>query len=412
MSIQEVAGKASTRRITTVTVVMSITLALLAAFAAGQLSRLFGFPRVIGQLVAGILLGFPLVRTAVFTPESTQIIETFSSVGLVMLLFLTGFELDTTQFRQTSRPSVLIAVSAAIVPFIAGTVLGRLFSFSWVSSMILGGCLSVTAEGTKAALLIELKKIRSYLGNIMLTAGILDDAFEIFFLSAVVLLAGGAAADVALLPLKTVLFVLLVLAAMRVIPSLLRRIAPDGDGISLLAASIVTALLLAVVSEWLGFGAVIGAFLAGIAVQKVFVDGFPGKDHEDDLLRTLAFAFVVPFFFVNIGQYFDVSPLIHAPIFTFSVLAVAVLSKLLGTLLVAPLVSELSLRQLLLVGWGMNSRGVMELVIALIALKHGLISAELYSAIVCTAVLTTLFFPFVIRMMLKHDPGLMERRSV
>jgi Kef-type K+ transport system membrane component KefB len=123
--------------------------------------------------------------------------------------------------------------------------------------------------------------------------------------------------------------------------------------------------------------------------------------------KMLTLAFVVPFFFVNVGLKFSIETLfVNIPLLI-GTIAIAFIGKILGTLIVKPL-SNLSLKQLYYVGWAMNSRGAAELVIALLALQFHLITLEIFSALVIMAIITTFTFPFVLARGIKRNPGLME----
>jgi Kef-type K+ transport system membrane component KefB len=163
---------------------------------------------------------------------------------------------------------------------------------------------------------------------------------------------------------------------------------------------------MAVLSEFVGLGALLGAFIAGIILQKSFVTEKNRKIESKDL-RLFVFSFIIPFFFVNIGLHFDYHVFLHSLFLTGVIVVVAIIGKLLGTFLTKPFV-KLSWKQLHLIGWGMNSRGVMELIMAHIALSAGLIPESLYSAIVFMAIFTTVLFPFIFRKILKHNPQIMN----
>ena len=117
--------------------------------------------------------------------------------------------------------------------------------------------------------------------------------------------------------------------------------------------------------------------------------------------------FVVPFFFISIGIHFDFNSLIINPFLVLIIIAIAITGKLLGTFLVKPF-TKLSWKQLHLIGWGMNSRGAVELALVLIAFRSGLIPSELYSSLIVMALFTTLIFPFIIVSMIRKDPKLMD----
>jgi len=126
--------------------------------------------------------------------------------------------------------------------------------------------------------------------------------------------------------------------------------------------------------------------------------------------KLITLSFVVPFFFANVGINFDLTALFSNVGLLLVTLGIASVGKIAGTIMVKPL-SILNLKQLYYVGWGMNSRGAAELVIALIAMRYGLIPLEVFSALVAMSLITTLVFPLVLARGIRGNPGLMNRTS-
>ncbi|MCB9808623.1 cation:proton antiporter [Candidatus Peribacteria bacterium] len=386
---------------------LSLSLILFLAFTGGSLGKRFGYPRVIGQLIICLLFGIPIIRNLVLTDATESIVHTMSQFGVILLLFLTGFEIDIQQMRKSAGAAIAIAFFAAIVPFGVGIVVGRLLGYSTTTSLILGMCLSVTAEGTKAALLTEMKMIKTRVGSIMLEAGILDDIFEVLFLTTVLFLSETTATESsATFPLRIAAFIVIIFLAFRFVPRLIGLIEKTHDGVGLFSGTIGIGMIIAIASEAAGLGSILGAFIAGLLMQKSFLNQ-DDRMQEEQFLHILAFALVIPFFFAYIGLHMQFDAIIETPITTLIILVAAIFGKIGGTLIAFPF-TNLRFKQLLLIGWGMNSRGVMELVIAQIAFAHNLISQELYSIIVFVAVTTTVIFPFVIRHMVKQDEKIMN----
>jgi Kef-type K+ transport system membrane component KefB len=179
----------------------------------------------------------------------------------------------------------------------------------------------------------------------------------------------------------------------------------------LFAIVLIFILVLAALSESLNVGYLIGAILGGFLLQASMKN--ISKKNRNQLLnviKLIAMGFVVPFFFVNVGLTFDINTfLANIPMITIT-LVIATLGKIVGTLIVKP-VSSLSWKQLYYVGWGMNSRGAAELVIALIAVQYGLISPEIFSALVSMSLITTLILPPILARGIKHNPGLMDAKE-
>lgn len=389
---------------------LRLSLILFTAYIGGSLGKKFGYPRVIGQLVVCMLFGITAIRETLLTTQVDSVVQTMSQFGVILLLFLTGFEIDLTQIRKSAVEAIVISVLGALVPFCIGMIVGYMLGFDRVTSLVLGMCLSVTAEGTTAALLAEMNMIKTKVGSILLEVGILDDIFEVLFLTTVIFLSQGTADignTLTAIPLRIIVFVLVLLLAVRYIPRFVQFLEKNHDGVGLFSGTIGIMLIAAIASEYAGLGSLIGAFIAGMLMQKSFLQR-KDRAEEERLLHILSFGLVIPFFFAFIGLNMQFGTLFEAPLITLVIVTAALFGKIGGTLLAYPF-TKLSFKQLHLIGWGLNSRGVMELVIAQIAVSHGLITSQLYSIIVFVAITTTVLFPFVIRSMVASDPKIMTR---
>jgi Kef-type K+ transport system membrane component KefB len=284
---------------------------------------------------------------------------------------------------------------------------GIMLEFSLTTSFILGVALSITAEGTNLAILLQLKKLKSRVGSIIISAGMLNDIFGVIALSFILVLAHKSGLDsLALFPIKILAFIGIVWIASKVIPFALRHFEKKRKEVAMFNAVILVALIMAILSESLGLSSIVGAFVAGIILQNSF-ELRRDEKHEEHEMETLVFGFIIPFFFIHIALNLDYRSIIDYPILIFIVLIIAMFGKVIGVLLAKPF-SNLKWGQLLLIGWEMNSRGIIELIIANVALGAGLISTPLYSAIVLTAILTTLISPFIIKGILSKHPRIMR----
>ncbi|MBI3032706.1 cation:proton antiporter [Candidatus Woesearchaeota archaeon] len=386
----------------------SLTLIVIVLTVSLIMSELFyrlKYPRVIGQLVTGILFSFPLFK-AFLTQDFLLDIKFLSDMGIVFLLLLAGMEIDLKKFKKSEKDSVIIAVSCALLPFLLGVVLMKLLGFSNIIAVVVGASLALTAEGTKLIVLLEMKALRTRVGTIMVEAGILDDIFEIGFLALVLLLANGTAQEVSVFPLKLIFFIVIVVATYLYLPKLLRLIHKEHNPVAVFSTVLVIGLIIALVSEQFGLGPIIGAFIAGIIIQIADKD----KKEEHTIvneLKILTFALVIPFFFLNIGLHFDYTAILQNSWFVILVILVATIGKVLGAMAVTPL-TDLSLKQTHLIGWGMNSRGAVELIIAEIARSSGIISIKIYSAIVAMTIFTTLIFPIILKKTVQQNRNILK----
>ena len=370
------------------------------------------YPRIIGPILTGIILGIGPIGDYIRRAESQ--ISFLSELSIIFLLFLAGLEINISKFKKASKDATLIAFFSAALPFIMGFFsviilynVGILSgSDQYLVATIVGACMALTAEGTSLAMLIEMNALNTRIGTIILGAGILDDIFEVFFISAFLIFINETS-NLLFLPISIFVFVIVILLIWKLVPWLIRFIQKEDSRISTVSTFIVITFFMASLASLFGFSPLIGAFIGGIIIQLS-----TGNREEERMnieeLKVLTFSLIVPFFFINIGLHFDFTSILAHPVLTLIVLAVAVTSKIFGALIITPFTS-LSLRQTHLVGWAMNARGAMELVILELARMNGLISLNIYSAIVIMTIITTLIFPVIFKTIVGKDATILNK---
>ncbi len=390
-----------------------IPVILLVAFVLGELFKRVGLPSVVGQIIAGISFGIPAFKNFLFGEDSTLLIIDFmATLGVLLLLFLAGLEINIEKVKETSRDSILISFTSALIPFTLGFAFIMVFfpEYGILTALIFGGGLMVTSEGTKVKVLMDLNSLNTRLGAVMLAAGAIDDIFEVLFLSIVVVMAkGGGLTELAVVPLEMVAFIVIAFVSFKILHKVLHQMDKTvGEETELFSVVMIFILVLAALSESLNVGYLVGAIIGGFLLQ-LSMKGISRRHRRDlvNVVKLVALGFIVPFFFVNVGLLLDVTTLFtNIPLIAATVI-IAFFGKMLGSVIVKPF-SGLSLKQLYYVGWAMNSRGAAELVIALIAIQSGLIPPEIYSALVATSLITTLVFPPILARGIKNNPDLME----
>lgn len=329
--------------------IVTIIVVLLISCLFTLLAKKLKISTVVALIFSGLIVGFPFIKKVIVEPN-TQFIFGLGDIALLCLMFLAGLESSWRAIYSERKDAVLIAIFAALVPFLLGFIIFMMMGFSLLVSSIIGICMSITAEATKARVLLELKKLRTKVGAAMMGAGIIDDILGLF------------------------LFIFI---------TYLFKVAYLKEDILITGAII--------------------SFFIGILVQKNIGRKNPIiKFTEKSLLLV-----IVPFFFISMGLHFDLNSLFINPYLLVIIIAVAIIGKIMGTFLTKPF-TKFSWKQLHLIGWGMNSRGAVELALALIAFRGALISVELYSSLVIMALTTTLMFPFIITKMIKKEPQLMN----
>lgn len=391
-----------------------------------ELMRRLGQPAIIGELLAGIVLGptilghfWPELFILAFPQDVAQfhLLEVFSWYGMILLLLLTGLETDLTVVRTIGRAAVFTSLGGLLVNFTAGGTLGWLLPDRYlvdpstrpIFAAFLATAMAITAMPVIAKILIDLGMIRRNLGVTILSAGVIDDTVGWMVLSVI---AGIAAAGVfsAGKLVWTLVGLVAFLVAMRyvVYPVFRRTVSYVNEKVELAGADLTLIMVLtlaaAAATEAIGIHAVFGAFVAGILVRQV-PRVRSGALHALELFVLSALS---PIFFAFVGLKVDLWALSgwQLPVL---VIAVAMLGKLVGCYTGARL-GGLSHWEGIAIGSGMNARGAMELIVALIGLSLGILTEELYTTIVLLAVVTSFVAPVLLRLVIPKLPLTSEEK--
>jgi Kef-type K+ transport system membrane component KefB len=330
----------------------TLIICVLSSFVFTWLAKRLNASVIIGLITAGLVLGSSYLQAVVIEPNQDAVVL-LGDVGLIFLMFLTGMEVSWSNFRKEGRDAAVISLSAALTPFFLSVVVFYLvFGFPLLVALTIGISMSITAEAANARVMLELGKLKTRIGSLIVGAGLLDDVLGIALFVAV----GYAFAENILTREFMVLFIS------------------------------------------------IAAFFAGILVNHLAVRRQPGLETR---LEGAFLSLIVPFFFISMGIDFSLQSLTLSPLLAAATLAVAIAGKIAGSMLAKPAVN-LGMKQLYLVGWGMNARGAIGLAIAFIAFKAGLLDTGVYSALVIMSLATTLIFPFFLKRIIRGDPGIME----
>ena len=377
---------------------------LVAARLVGRAVGFIGQPRVVGEMLAGIMLGpsllgwvAPGLFHSLFPPGSLGFLSALSQIGLVFFMFLVGLELDLTLLRGQGRVAVVTSHASIIAPFFMGAVLA-LFLYPRLSddgvsftafALFLGAAMSVTAFPVLARMLTERGILRTRLGTVAVAAAAVDDVTAWCILAVVIVVVRAAEATIPL-PFMlggTLLYVGLMLTVVRWALRRLEHALERRGGLSQDIVAIVVFLVLA--SAWtterLGVHAVFGAFLAGVVMPRDEQLVRPLLDRFHDLMVIL----FLPLFFAFTGLRTSVD-LISGELWIYFalIIAVAVLGKLGGSALAAR-TTGMSWRDSWAIGTLMNTRGLMELVVLNVGFDIGVISPALFAMMVLMALVTT-----------------------
>jgi Kef-type K+ transport system membrane component KefB len=380
-----------------------LELAVIIAFAKtlGYISTRLDQPAVLGEIVAGLILGPSFINLQglpfLDSPHLGETISELAELGVILLMFLAGLEADLVQMRKAGKVVLLAGVLGVLVPLVMGTATALPFGYELAPALGIGLLLTATSVSISAQTLLELGVLRSREGVALLGAAVVDDVLAIVLLSLFVALAGGSgggAGSVLLLLGRVILFaVVFGVLGWFLIPLFLDKLdqLPISQGV--LAGAVVLALIFAWAAEVVGSVAMItGSFMAGVLAGRSAVHHrvFEG-------VSALTYGFFVPIFFVNIGLHANIWELRGSLIFvTLLLTVVAIISKVLGSGGGA-LLGGFSKGESLRLGIGMVSRGEVGLIIAQLLVAAAIVPEDTLTVAVIIVLITTLVTPPLLR---------------
>jgi Kef-type K+ transport system membrane component KefB len=393
---------------------------LSAALSLGELFRRVGQAAVIGEVTAGVLLGpsilgtlSPELSASLFPPSQTPLLGTVAWLGSVFLLLVAGIEVELATIRREVRVIVSTSLVSIVVPFGLG------FSFAmWLSegyptdpsrrllfALFLATALSISAIPLIAKILMDLKLLKSALGQTVMGCAVINDLVG-WMLFAIILTmitgsAGGQASPVriAVLTLGFSFATLTIgkYVAQRLFAALHLR---DFPSEAILGVAVLAAFFCAGVTQWLGIHAIFGAFLAGLMI------GETGEiiNNTRETLRNVAFYVFSPIFFASMGLRADFVAGFDAFLVA-CVIGLSCIGKLSGAILGATFAGKTH-RQALAIGFGLLPQGAMGMILAFLALQYTLINERVFVALVVSAITTSMLAAPLIRWAAKGiDPA-------
>jgi len=395
-----------------------ILVATVLARLAGELMERVGQLPLLGEILAGALLG--VLITYAF-PQFFEVIHvdkfhTVSSLGMFFLMLMAGMEIDAKELARVSKEGASVAAGGVLIPLGLGYLLGQLLipesEYRFVQSFLLGVVLSITAVPALTRVLDELGQLNTRLGNVIINAAVIDDIVGLFLLAILTpMISGGglpSAGDLGWLAAKVLGFFGIAVVTGKFLMPHIGRLSRKSRYVEIdFSVALIVALTFGIGAEYAGMHFIIGALVAGLFLQENAF-GQNAKTLENKV-SGVTLGFLAPIFFVSIGLNVDLSALSSDPLFVTTLIAIAIASKLLGCGIPARL-SGFSLRESMAIGMGMNGRGAVEIIVATIALNSGIFSkpeptptrvSALFSSIVIMAVVTTVIVPLVMKPLLR-----------
>ncbi|GLW08231.1 sodium:proton antiporter [Microtetraspora sp. NBRC 13810] len=378
---------------------LDLVIVLTAARLFGALAKRLGQPPVIGEIVAGIILGptllGPWLGDELFGPDMRPPLQALANVGLVLFMFVVGLELDQKLVRGKGRLAATVAAGSTLLPFVLGLVLalalaedhanGRTLPFV----LFMGAAMAATAFPVLARILTDRGMHRTTLGGLSLASAAVIDVLAWTVLAVVVAIAGAGEAEGQWMVLLAVPYALVMFFVVR---PLLARLVPAFERAGRLTPGLLSIVLIGLLAsswltEWMHVHFIFGAFLFGAMMPREAAERL---NHEIlERLEHLAVLLLLPMFFVVAGLNVNLRELDVSSVGTLAaILAVAIGGKLIGSYAAAR-TQRLPNRQSWALATLLNTRGLTEIVILTVGLQRGVLDEELYSLMVVMALVTT-----------------------
>ncbi|HEX76625.1 MAG TPA: cation:proton antiporter [Dehalococcoidia bacterium] len=393
--------------------ILAFAIILLAARIGGEIAqRYLKQPAVLGELAAGmvispfalggllhdpIILNLAILRGAFGLYEFSPL-EIISEIAVISLLFVAGVETDVKSFLKNSLSGSAVAFGGAILPFIFGLLvtMALYHDLGLAGWLFMGATLTATSIGVTVRMLIDMGRLTTKPGIIILVAAVVDDMIGIVILSIVLSMANTASLDM-LNTSKILLisfgawFALLITGVRwnRYISSYL--LAPFRKSGTLPIAALLIGFFVSYLVTLINLHPVVGAYLAGLI--------FAATAEKEEILEMTRpiMLFLAPFFFCYLGMQVQIPLLWAGATLAVALIAVAILGKIVGCYIPAKLVAKLGHRDAMIVGVGMVPRGEVGFIIAGVGLLAGAITRELFGVAVAVSIVTTLITPAMLK---------------
>ena len=377
-------------------VILSLFIMLAAAKIMAEVCERLRQPAVVGEILAGIVIGPSLLGWV----APSEVITILAEIGVIFLLFTVGLETKPQAIFKVGTRAVIVAVLGVIFPFIAGYFIAMWWDGSFVEAMFIGAALVATSVGITARVLGSMGLLDKQTSRIILGAAVIDDILGLIILSLVSSVSQESVSYAGLIKTAAAAILFTVFVAL-VGSKVLTRLSPAIQKLKVskpfFNIGLILCLGLSVASVYVGVAAIIGAFLAGMALAETTED-----NHKMHHLTSGVTEFLVPFFLVNIGMQLDLLVFKDMNVVVLAVIltVAAVITKFVGCGLGA---WGMAKREMAQIGIGMVPRGEVGIVVAQIGLGLGVINKNFFAAVLFMAVATTLIAPPFIKVLFAED---------
>ncbi|APW98640.1 sodium:proton exchanger [Halobiforma lacisalsi AJ5] len=380
--------------------ILSLLLVLTVAWIFGAIAERFGYPTMMGELFAGIAFGPALLGIL----QPSELLSVLAEFGVFILMVYVGMEVDLRELFRLGTQSLLIAFGAFVIPFGMGFAAGIWLDLSIGAALFLGLAMAATSLATKSRILADLELLDTRIANVLLGGALASDVGVLVVFAGVDSYVTAGAFDPAELGIIIAqaigFFAVTLVLGYRFLPVAWRTIERQRerygfvDRTTAFTFALLVSLLFAQLATLADLHMIIGGFMAGMFLRQSDVE--PGLyEHMHTVIYDLAMGLFAPVFFVTVGFQITFGVFSDSFVILAGLVTVAFLGKIIGSWLFA-LPTSLTSREGLVVGFGMNGRGTVEIIIAQVAFEAGVIGQSLFSILVFIAIFTTALVPVTV----------------
>jgi len=375
---------------------LELAIMLMWAKIGGFISNKLKQPAVLGQIIAGVLLG-PMVFGIL---KETEVIKVFAEIGVIFLMFIAGLETDINELRESSRSSAIIAGFGVVVPLILGAGTAYLLGRSLIESLFIGVILTATSVSISVQTLREMGKLRTRQGTAILGAAIIDDVLGIILLTLLISFVLPASAESGILVVIGKMLIFFVTAGVvgyLATKLLIRYFKRVNVGDRVVTIAIIACFLAAFYAEELGVAAITGAYFTGIIFSTT-----PFRSKVSHNMQIIAYSIFTPIFFISIGLKVESGDLGSVLGFALIITLVAIAGKIIGCGMGAR-ITKFDNLQSLQIGIGMIARAEVALIITNLGLKLNIIGHTVFASVVLLVLLSTLVTPSLLKYVFSRE---------
>ncbi len=392
----------------------NLLILLVSSKLIGEVFERFKQPSMIGEILAGILLGPSLLNVI----HRTEEIKVISELGIFLLVILVGLEINIDSILNSLKGrNLIISLMAFFLPITSGIMVGFLFEQDIMTTLFIGLCVAITALPVSIRILMDLGKINTEIGQKIISVAIFDDVLALTILGILINIKDTDFSPFSILKagsislFKLIAFIIILILIYIAIKKVLRKGNYIENSLNkiisvlkgkepLFVLFFVFILIFSTFTESLGLHFIVGAFFGSLLVSDTLI----GKSNLKTIQNTtsnISMGFLAPIFFAGIGLEFNFYSISNIGLLV-AIILVSYFSKIIGGF-IGGKIAGLSGKTSFTLGIGLNARGIMELVIANIAYKAELISTQIFSMLVIMGILTTLTTPFLLKRAFKFE---------